>query len=125
MNHATVFLSETTNDGHSWSTINYTPAASAKAGAIAGEMEQVWTSNGGNVLWSYSLLGFIQVSANSGRTWSPISVNGELSNSNTGGSPIEFDPVGQSGAYFVTATGQVLLTRNGPNFTTVQLLHKS
>jgi hypothetical protein len=125
MNHATVLLSETTNDGHSWSTINYTPAWSAKAGAIAGEMDQVWTSSGGNVLWSYSLLGFIQVSTNGGRTWSPIIVNGKKSNSNTGGAPIEFDPVGTSGAYFVTMTGQVLLTRNGTNFTPVRLLNNS
>jgi hypothetical protein len=29
------------------------------------------------------------------------------------------------GAYFVTMTGQVLLTRGGKNFTPVQLLRKS
>ncbi|HEY5266864.1 MAG TPA: hypothetical protein VIJ40_08635 [Acidimicrobiales bacterium] len=125
MNHATVLLSETTNDGHAWSTMNYTAAASAKTGAITGEMDQVWTSNGGNVLWSYSLLGFIQVSTNGGRTWSPIVVNGKASNSNTGGWPIEFDPVGPSGAYLITKAGQALLTHNGTDFTPVRLLHKS
>jgi photosystem II stability/assembly factor-like uncharacterized protein len=125
MNHATVLLSESNNDGRTWSTINYTPAWSANAGAIAGEEDQVWTSNDGNVLWSYSLLGFIQVSTDGGRTWSPISVNGVLSNSNTGGGPIEFDPVGSTGAYFVTVSGQVLLTHNGTNFIPVRLLRNS
>ena len=123
--HATVRLSETKNDGHTWSTINFTPGMSAKAGAIAGEMDQVWISNGGKVLWSYSLLGFLQVSTDGGRTWSPIEVNGKLSNSNTGGGSIEFDPVGPSGAYFVTVSGQVLLSRNGTNFIPVRLLRDS
>jgi photosystem II stability/assembly factor-like uncharacterized protein len=123
MNHATVQLSETENDGRSWSTINYTPAWSAKAGAIIGEADQVWMSNSGNVLWSYSLLGFVQVSTNGGRTWSLIEVNGKKMNSDTyGGWPIEFDPVGSSGAYFVTKTGQILQTRTGTNFTPVELL---
>jgi photosystem II stability/assembly factor-like uncharacterized protein len=85
----------------------------------------VWPSIGGNVLWSYSSLGFIQVSTNGGRTWSPIVVNGKVSNLNTGGWPIEFDPVGTSGANFVTKTGQILLTRNGTNFTPVRLLRTS
>jgi hypothetical protein len=125
MNHANVRLSETTNDGHTWSTINYTPAWSAKPGSIAGEMDQVWTSNGGNVFWSYSTLGFIQVSTNGGRSWSPIEVNGQSSNLNTGGWPIEFDPVGPSGAYFVTKTGQVLLSRVGTNFVPVRLLSRT
>jgi hypothetical protein len=35
---------------------------------------------------------------------------------------IEFNPAEPSGAYFVTMTGQVLLTRCGKNFTPVQLL---
>jgi photosystem II stability/assembly factor-like uncharacterized protein len=122
MSHATVQLSETANDGHTWSTINYTPGTSVKSGAISGEEDQVWTSNGGAVLWSYSLVGFIQVSTNAGRTWSPIEVNGQRSNSNTGGWPIEFDPIGSSGAYLVTKSGQILQTTNGTNFTPVQLL---
>lgn len=122
MNHANVRLSETTNDGRTWATINYTPAWSAKPGAIAGEMDQVWTSNGGNVFWSYSTVGFIQVSTDGGRTWAPIEVNGKPSNIDTGGWPIEFDPVGPSGAYFVTKSGQVLLSRNGSNFVPLKLL---
>jgi photosystem II stability/assembly factor-like uncharacterized protein len=125
MNHATVLLSESNSDGRTWSTINYTPAWSAKAGAIAGEEDQVWTSNSGNVLWSYSLLGFMQVSTNGGRTWAPIAVNGNLSNSNTGGGPIEFDPIGSTGAYFVSVSGQVLLTHNGTNFIPVRLLRNT
>jgi hypothetical protein len=125
MNHANVLLSETTNDGHSWSTLNYTPAWSAQRGGIAGEIDQVWSSNDGNVLWSYSSVGFIQVSTNGGHTWSPISVNGKVSNLNTGGGPIEFDPVGPTGVYFVSTSGQVLLSHNGVDFTSVRLLQRS
>ncbi len=117
MNHATVSLNETTNDGHSWTTLNYTPAWSARSGAIAGEIDQIWASNGGEVLWSYSSLGFVQVSSDGGRLWDPIRINGRISNSNTGGAPTEFDPVGHSGAYWVTSSGQILLTRDGTNFT--------
>jgi photosystem II stability/assembly factor-like uncharacterized protein len=124
MNHATVLLSETTNDGDTWSTINYTPAWSAQRGGIAGEEDQVWPSNGGNVLWSYSSIGYMQVSTNGGRTWSPITVNGTSDNDNTGGWPVEFDPVGPAGAYLVTKNGQILLTRNGTDFTSVHLLRK-
>jgi hypothetical protein len=122
MNHATVHLSETTSKGRTWSTINFTSALSTQAGGIAGEADQVWTSNAGNVLWSYSFVGFIQVSTNGGRTWSPIKVNGISSNSNAGGGSIEFDPVGPNGAFFVTASGQIFQTRNGINFTPVRLL---
>ncbi len=126
MNHANVLLSETSNDGHTWSTINYTPAWSAKPGAIIGEEDQVWISNSGKVLWSYSLLGFVQVSTNGGRTWSLIEVNGKKMNSDIyGGWPIEFDPIGSSGAYFVTKTGQILQTRSGTNFTPVELLRQT
>jgi hypothetical protein len=125
MNHATVLLSETTNNGHSWTTLNFTPSWSAKRGAIGGEEDQVWSSNGGAVLWSYSSLGYRQVSTDGGRTWTPISVNGRASNENTGGAPIQFDPVGRSGAYFVTESGELLLSRDGTNFTTVRLRHKA
>jgi hypothetical protein len=126
MNHGTVLLSETANGGHSWSTINYTPAWSGKAGAISNEIDQVWASNGGIVMWSYSSLGFVQVSTNGGRTWSSIDVSGKVLNSSTyGGWPIEFDPVGPSGAYFVTKSGQILLSRNGTNFIPVRLLRTS
>lgn len=125
MNHATVLLSKTTNNGHSWTALNYTPSWSAKSGAIGGEEDQVWASNGGSVLWSYSSLGYRQVSTDGGRTWKPISVSGRASNENTGGAPIQFDPVGRIGAYFVTESGELLLSRNGTNFTPVRLLHKS
>ena len=125
MNHGTVLLSESANDGHTWTTLNYTPSGSGQSGGIGNEIDQVWTSNGGNVLWSYSSLGYRQVSTDGGRTWEPISVNGRLSNDNTGGGPIQFDPVGKSGAYFVTQTGQLFLSRDGQNFTPVRLLHKS
>ncbi len=126
MNHDSVLLSETNNEGRAWSTINYTAAWGATNGAIAGEIDQVWTSNGANVLWSYSSLGFTQVSRNGGRTWSLIRVNGKVLNSSIfGGWPIEFDPVGSSEAYFVTRSGQILLTRNGTNFTPVHLLHQT
>jgi photosystem II stability/assembly factor-like uncharacterized protein len=126
MNHANVQLSETNNDGRSWSTINDSPALSTKPGGIIDEMAQVWTTKAGNVLWSYSTLGFVQVSINGGRTWSFIKVNGTTLNSSTyGGWPIEFDPVGPTDAYFVTNSGQILETRNGTNFTPVRLLHST
>jgi photosystem II stability/assembly factor-like uncharacterized protein len=126
MNHANVQLSETDNDGRSWSTINDSPALSTKPGGIIDEMAQVWTTKAGNVLWSYSTLGFVQVSINGGRTWSFIKVNGTTLNSSTyGGWPIEFDPVGPTDAYFVTNSGQILETRNGTNFTPVRLLHST
>jgi hypothetical protein len=125
MNHATVRLIETTNNGRTWTTLNYTPSWSAQRGGIGGEVDQVWTSNGGTVLWSYSSLGYRQVSTNGGRTWQPISVNGRPSNENTGGAPIQFDPVGTSGAYFVNEFGQLLLSKNGTDFTSVRLRHKA